>query len=485
MRIISTIFLSCFLWMQLSAQSDKLQSRINAAIASSDFKFASVGISVVDIESGSVLAGIEDNKVLIPASSQKVITTFTALELLGEDFRYETRISYDGEIQPDGTLQGNLYIIGSGDPTLGSGKFSDNYNFEDLLKNVIKEIKAYGITCIDYDIIADESYLHSFPVCPSWQWNDLGNYYAAGAWGLNINENQYLVAFDQRGKVGRRPRVKYYSPEIPGLKFSNEIVVDSSNTKDNAYIFGGPNNYYKRIVGTIPAGEGNFYIKGSIPDPPLFAAYQLHKRLNKAGIASNSYKSIYTPRDAKKLKRKDILKITSPDLKTIAKQANFRSNNLYCESMLKTLAKEKGHTGSGGHGLYEINRFLNKLKIDTRGIHMEDGSGLSVRNNISPKSLATFLQKMTQKKDLTELCKLLAVGGRNGTVAGMFKGSKAAGRVYVKSGSMNRVMTYTGYIHCRSGKWVSFSVMANGFDSEPKVMRRKLQKVMTNIYLYG
>ncbi len=485
MRLTIIIIISFFLLSSIHAQNDKLQSRINAAIASSDFKFASVGISVIDIESGNVLAGIEDNKVLIPASSQKVITTLTALELLGEDFRYETRIAYDGIIQPDGTLQGNLYIIGSGDPTLGSGRFSDNFNFEDLLKNIVKEIKKFGITCIDYDIIADESYLHSFPVCPSWQWNDLGNYYAAGAWGLNINENQYLVAFDQRGKVGRRPRVKYYSPEIPGLKFSNEIVVDSSNTKDNAYIFGGPNNYYKRIVGTIPAGEGNFYIKGSIPDPPLFAAFQLQKRLRKAGISSDGYKSIYTPRDAKKLKRKDIITITSPDLKTIAKQANFRSNNLYCESMLKTIAKERGHTGSGGHGLYEINKFLRKLKIDTRGIHLEDGSGLSVRNNISPKSLASFLQKMTKKKDLSELCKLLAVGGRNGTVAGMFKGSKAAGRVYVKSGSMNRVMTFTGYIHCKSNRWVSFSVMANGFDTEPKVMRRKLQKVMTNIYLYG
>jgi len=116
---------------------------------------------------------------------------------------------------------------------------------------------------------------------------------------------------------------------------------------------------------------------------------------------------------------------------------------------------------------------------------LEDGSGLSVRNNISPHGLASFLQKMTSKKDRSELCDLLAVGGRNGTVAGLFKGSKAAGRVYLKSGSMNRVMTYTGYIHCKSGKWVSFAVMANGFDAEPKVIRKKLERIMINIYKYG
>lgn len=485
MRILFVIAQLLFFSSFVLAQSQKLQTRINASVASSAFKYSNIGVAVVDLESGKTLAGISQNKVLVPASSQKVITTFAALELLGEDFVYETKIAHDGIIQADGTLEGNLYIIGSGDPTLGSSRFSGTLNFEDLLNKLLEEIEEYGITCIDGDIIADESYLHSFPVCPSWQWNDLGNYYASGAWGLNINENQYLVAFDKRGKVGLRPRIKYYSPEIPGLKFSNEIVVDSSNTKDNAYIFGGPNNYFKRIVGTIPAGEGNFYIKGSIPDPPLFAAFQLHKKLKKAKIPSGGYRSMYDPKESKKVKRKIITVITSPPLKDILKSANYRSVNLYCESLLKTIAKHKGHTGSGGHGLYEINKFLNRLKVDTKGIHLEDGSGLSVRNNISPHGLATFLQKMTKKKELDELTSLLAVGGRNGTVAGMFKGSKAAGNVYLKSGSMNRILSFTGYIKCKSGKWVSFAVMANGFSIDSKKMRPKLEKVMTNIYLYG
>ncbi len=484
MRIFLLVFAVFFGHISL-AQSNKLQTRINAAVASSAFKHANVGVSVIDLETGSTLAGLNQNKVLVPASSQKVITTFAALDILGEDHEFVTTIAYDGAMQADGTIEGNLYIIGQGDPTLGTSKLSEVLNFEKLMETIVDEVEKFGITCIDGNIIADESFLHSFPVCPSWQWNDLGNYYAAGAWGLNINENQYLVAFDKRGKVGTRPRVKYYTPEIPGLEFSNEIVVDSSNTKDNAYIFGGPNNYYKRIVGTIPAGEGNFYIKGSIPDPPYFAAFQLHQYLKKAKIPSSGYESIYDPVESKKLKRKIIAEITSPELKTIIRSANLTSNNLYCEALLKTIAKKKGHTGSGGHGLYEINKFLRKLKVDTEGVHMEDGSGLSVRNNVSPEALASFLQKITTKIDREEICKLLAVGGRNGTVAGLFKGSKAAGRVYLKSGSMNRIQSYTGYIHCKSGRWVSFAVMVNGYDISAKAMRRKLEKVMTNIYLFG
>jgi D-alanyl-D-alanine carboxypeptidase/D-alanyl-D-alanine-endopeptidase (penicillin-binding protein 4) len=485
MRALLPLFIIMITSFLSFGQSQKLQTRINASVASSTFKYSNIGVAVVDLETGKTVAGVNQNKVLVPASSQKVITTFAALELLGEDFVYETKIAHDGEVLPDGNLVGNIYIVGSGDPTLGSSRFKGTLNFEDLLENLLDQIKEYGITCIDGDIIADESFLHSFPVCPSWQWNDLGNYYASGAWGLNLNENQYLIAFDKRGAVGRRPRIKYYSPEIPGLQFSNEIVVDSSNTKDNAYIFGGPNNYFKRIVGTIPAGEGNFYIKGSIPDPPLFAAYQLYKKLADADIYSSGYRSIYDPVESKKIKKEDIAIIYSPPLKKILKTANYKSVNLYCESLLKTIAKHKGHTGSGGHGLYEINKFLHKLKVDTKGIHLEDGSGLSARNNISPHGLAIFLQRMTKKKELPELLELLAVGGRNGTVAGMFKGSKAAGNVYAKSGSMNRVLTYTGYIKCKSGRWVSYAVMSNGFSIESKQMRRKLEKVMTNIYLYG
>jgi len=481
----SLFIISLFCFQLSFSQSNKLQTRINAAVASSTFKHASVGVSVIDLETGKTLAGLNQNKVLVPASSQKVITTFSALEILGEEHEFVTTLAYDGAMQADGTIEGNIYLIGQGDPTLGSSKLSGVLNFENLMETLVEEIEKFGITCIDGEVIADESFLHSFPVCPSWQWNDLGNYYAAGAWGLNMNENQYLVAFDKRGKVGTRPRIKYYSPAIPGLEFSNEIVVDSSNTKDNAYIFGGPNNYYKRIVGTIPAGKGNFYIKGSIPDPPYFAAFQLYRYLKKAKIPSGGYNSMYDPVEAKKLKRKVIAEITSPDLKTIIRSANLTSNNLYCEALLKTIAKKKGHAGSGGHGLYEIKKFLRKLKVDTEGVHMEDGSGLSVRNNVSPEGLASFLQKITTKIEREDICKLLAVGGRNGTVAGMFKGSKAAGRVYVKSGSMNRIQSYTGYIHCKSGKWVSFAVMVNGYDITAKKMRRKLEKVMTNIYLYG
>ena len=460
-----------------------LDARINKHLGSKDFKYAGISITVLDLESGSVVAGVNEHKVMIPASSQKVLTTFTALDILGEDFTFKTELSYSGKIDTEGNLKGNIYIVGSGDPTLGSRKFDEILPFKDLLKRISKEIKRAGILNIEGNIIADESIFNSYPISPSWQWNDLGNYYAAGAWGININENQYSIFLNKRAKIGNRPKISGYGPKVPGLDLSNEITVDSSNTGDNAYIFGGPYNYKKRIVGTIPAGKGNFSIKGSIPDPPYFLAYHVFEQLRKDGISAESYEALYEP---KKIKKNHIYTFESPPLRKIVRRANFESNNLYCESLLKTLATEEAKGGSGGLGIYILKKFLRKLKVKTESLHMEDGSGLSARNNINSMLLASFLRKYALKyDDMSSLTSLLPRAGATGTLSKMFRNSPAKGKVWAKSGSMDRVMSYTGFIKTKSGKWVSFAIITNGFSIKLKRMRVKLERIMTDIYKYG
>ncbi len=461
----------------------KLQSKLLAHAGYRDFKHANISVSVIDVEGGKLIAGINENKVLIPASSLKVITTLSSLNILGDDFTFDTKLAYSGKIASDGTLNGDIYIVGSGDPTLGSAKFKTTKSYVEVIKDMTQAIRRAGITCIEGDIIADESIYNSFPISPSWQWNDLGNYYASGAWGLNINENQYRVYLDKRGKVGYRPRVRAIDPRIPNLDLSNELVVDSVGTGDNAYIFGGPYNFYKRIVGTIPQGPGDFVIKGSIPDPPLFVAQLLQKSLKKRGIQSQDAKSTFENDRPKKTK--DILKIQSPSLKEIVKRTNMESNNLYCESILKKLGAEKGTEGQAGIGIYILKKYLRKLGVATESLHMEDGSGLSARSNVSSLFLASFLQKFAKKNTLEYTVKMLPTGGGPGTLSGMFKKSPARGRVFAKSGSMSRVLSYTGFIKNKRGTWVSFSIIVNGFNKKHNVVRKKLEAMMTDIYKYS
>lgn len=457
------------------------EQAIEKLISKSVYKHANVSIAAFDIETKKQIVDIRSEKMLIPASSMKLITTLVAIDKLGEDFRFNTEISYDGTIEPDGTLKGNIYIVGSGDPTLGSKRIKDQPDMEELLVIIRDAIIDFGITCIDGDIVADESVFDSFPISPSWQWNDLGNYYAGGSWGLNINENEYYIYLNKRGKVGTRPAVKFFAPHIPDLDLSNEITVDSSNTGDNAYIFGGPYNYYKRLTGTIPAGSGTFTIKGSIPDPPLFFAYHVREKLTKANIQSESYSSIFKK---SKKKRRSIKMLQSQELKDIVKLTNMKSINLYAESLLKTIAGKAKMRASGGAGIAVIKKALKKEGVSISGLHMEDGSGLSARSAVSSKVFAQTVMAYTNKMGVEKICKLLPRGGREGTVVNMFAGSGMEGKVWLKSGSMDRVFSYSGLLQNKEGKWTSFSVIVNGFSEKHRVMRPKLEKIIKKIYLH-
>jgi D-alanyl-D-alanine carboxypeptidase/D-alanyl-D-alanine-endopeptidase (penicillin-binding protein 4) len=478
-----------FIWLlisiacQIHAETDRLQERFDQILDAKELKHAAISCSVFNTKSNDLVLGINQDMSLIPASSLKLITTLSALNVLGDDFIFTTRISYQGEILSDGTLDGDVYVEGSGDPSLGTTDFKSTISFVALLKDIVKAIQKAGINCIEGDIIADESIFNSFPVNPTWQWNDLGNYYASGAWGINVLENQYQVYFQQTNKIGATPQIHHYFPEIPGLELQNEIETDSVGTGDNAYIFGGPYNYKKRIVGTIPAGNELFMIKGSIPDPPLFFVYHLQKELIKKGIQSNNIQTHYTQKHKKG--RKKLVEIDSPKLIDLSRKANFESNNLYCESLLKRLGFEEKGEGSGEIGKRVIKKFFRANDIPTEGLHLVDGSGLSARNLMSSYVMVLFLDRMLDKMGFKKLRSLIPKTGAQGTVRGLLKGKKAAGHVWAKSGSMERVLSYSGLIKSKNGSILSFCFIINGHSIKNSKLSHLMQELMNSVYELG
>jgi len=463
----------------------KLQSKMEKHFSQSSYKHAALSICVMDMETNKVIAAINPETSLVPASSLKLITTLSSLDILGSDYQYETKISYSGRLDPDGTLTGNVYIVGSGDPTLGSSRVALSgavLPFKKLIVNIGQAIRDHGITCIDGDVIADESIFDSYPISPSWQWNDLGNYYASGAWGINANENEYYIYFKRNYGVGRMTKLHSYEPYIPKLVLENEVTIDSSNTPDNAYVFGGPYDFKKRIVGTVPYGQGTFRIKGSIPDPPTFFAYHVYDQLRKYQISSRGYKAKFKP---KKVKMKEIKTYKSPNLAKIAKVTNFHSVNIYAESLMKTIGAEKNNRGSGGAGLYIVQKNMRNNGLKLTPLHMEDGSGLSARNVISSKFMCQFLDKMYDKIDHDLLLSTLPHPGSISTVRGVNTGGRARSNIWVKSGSMERIQSFSGYIKSKSGKWLSFSIMANGLHVKNKKIRPLMGQMMRTIYEQG
>lgn len=481
MKVKLFLSISCLLTLGLSGQkyNPDLQSVIVETLEDEVFRNANASVCVVDIKSGEIIAGFRENKVLVPASSLKLFTSFCGLVYLGPDFRFRTTLEYDGKLKADGTLEGNVYIKGGGDPTLGSTRSDNVLSMDQLMVDMYHAILQKGINCVKGNIVSDESVFDSYPVSPSWQWNDLGNYYASGAWGLNINENQYYVHFGDRQFIGSQARIKNVYPVIRGLKLSNEVTIDSSHTGDQAYIFGGPYNFEKRIVGTIPRGTGLFTIKGSIPDPPKFAAEQLATILTNSNIQSDNSSTQFRKEGEKRVVIKEY---QSPGLKEIVALTNIESLNLHSECILKMIGLHERGQGSGQNGIAAIKTKLRSYGIDPKVLKLEDGSGLSARNQISSAAMALFLSEVTQEIDLEILLETLPRGGYNGTVGNMFQNSEAKGKVWLKSGSMTGIQSYSGYLQTKSGKWLSFSVIINGFSAKGSVVRRKLNDLIQEIY---
>lgn len=456
--------------------NDLVSSKFNKGV----FTSANISLSVIACENGNEIINHRSKKNLVPASSLKLFTTLTSLKTLKPSYTFITSLGYRGKISPDGTLIGDLIIKGSGDPTLGSDRIKGTSSFDDVLLQFSKAVLDAGINCIEGKIIVDESIFDSYPVAPSWQWNDLGNYYATGAWGVNINENLYYLAFNNKGSIGSIPKLKSINPKVLDLSFSNELAIDSSHTGDQAYIFGGPYNFRKRIVGTIPQGNGHFTIKGSIPNPPLFFGQKLKEYLAELNIQVLDVNVNFSP---KKYITEPLSTVESPHLKDIVRRANFDSHNLYAEALLKIMGYHERGQGSGQNGIAVIKNQLSKYGIDNSEFILYDGSGLSARNNISSHAMAKFLYKFSQDVKIENAIKFIPRGSYEGTVRSMFKSSISKGNIWLKSGSMEGVQSYSGYIQSKDKKWYAFSFIVNGFSTKGRSMRYQMEKILDDIYL--
>lgn len=486
MLVVMKIFLLFFtlITVQSVIGQNELQRKLDSIVGNFNLKDVHLGISVRDAASGDILADIQKDKMMIPASSLKLITTLTSLDILGSDFRYETRVSYDGFLHENGILEGNVYIEGSGDPSLGSDRIPGVLSSSALFSKIVEDIQKAGITCIEGKIIADASSFGCDPVSSSWQWEDLGNYYAAGVWGLNIHENSYNLWYECDGPVGGLTTIAYCEPHVPNLVFDNKVRIGKSYTGDNASIFGGPYTSTKKVTGTLPKGKSLFKIKGSMPDPPHFFTFNLWKELEKYRMGGDTIFTQLEP-DQYKCNRKPISHYQSPDLKTLVKHTNESSINLYAESILRTIGIKEFQNGSDSAGIAAINKQLFSLGCGDIFFKLDDGSGLSEKNQVSPDLMSLFLVGFLKRNDKELVKEIIPSVGERGTVKRLLANSDAKGKIWAKSGSLNNVLSYTGYCETSAGKFIAFSIICNTHKSGGKrVKRAELEKILEAIYRF-
>ena len=461
------------------------QSTLNQFVQDPDVQHAGVSFCAIDIAANRIVAEHNADLSLIPASSLKVVTTATALGILGADYRFETRLEYDGQLSANGTLRGNVYITGTGDPTLASPDMEGVKSFDALMQNFVDAIKKAGIRRIEGFVVGDASFYETAATGRTWIWEDMGNYYAGGAYGLNIHENLYYMDFRLSPTLNQAPTFKTTRPEVPDLQVFNELQSAGAKSGDNAYIFGSPYTRTRYIRGTLPIGAKTFTIKGSIPEPAYFAAHHLSENLEKNGIYTGdcvTTQRLLLQKEKRNLSRKVIATIQSPPLKKIVERANMKSVNLYCESLLKAMGQRKSGKGTSTAGLEAIQDYWTERGVNMKGCIMKDGSGLSPRNAVSAKHFAQIMRKIAKDPTVFDhFYDSLPVAARSGSLSGMFKGTKAAGNLRAKSGYMEGVRSYTGYVKNAAGKDLAFSIIVNNYSGSSGDMRRKIEQLLLGI----
>lgn len=421
-----------------------------------------------------------------PASVLKTVATATALEILGEDYRYPTTLEYDGILE-SGTLEGNLYIKGSGDPSLGSSHFAPGQN--KFLSTWIAALQKAGIKHITGSVISDESIFDTEGVSIKWLREDMGNYYAPGSYGISIFDNMYKLSL-QTGAAGTRPVLKGTEPDIPFIRFKNYLKA-APVSSDSAYIIGAPLDDVRYLYGVLPANREAYVLKGDIPDPALYLARYLTDQLQQKGIRVDGSPSCYRieveENRWKKGERKEIVTTYSPTLREIASVCNHVSHNLYADALVKTVGlqykpRRNEMISSFGRGVQVVKEYWEKKGLDVFPLRMNDGSGLAPADKVSAGFMGELLVYMATESAVSDaFIASLPQAGIEGSVRNFLKGSKLQGKAHLKSGGITGVRSYAGYI-TKDGRTYAVAVFSNNYSCPMSRMTRALEKLLLQLF---
>ncbi len=432
---------------------------------------ANISLLVKNITTGKTIAEYNSRLSIVPASTMKVVSTATALELLGREYRFKTTLEMDGQLLKDGTLNGNLYINGGGDPTLGSDKLGD----KNFLQKWVEAVQSAGIKRINGKIIAVESCLEKQVINPRWTWEDMGNYFAPGIHSISYLDNTFKVVFNS-GRIGTAPEIIRTEPEIPLLEFDNQLI-SSSTKSDNCYFYGAPYSLNRSLVGEIPANRNEFVSKGDMPHPALILLNDFDKALNTAGVETNSKLEQQFAASNNKV----IYTHFSPILAEIISEVNFQSNNHYAEYVFKQISRTATVAGSSEGSATKISDYWAQKGLSTKELFQYDGSGLSPVNAVSANFFVELLEYMNKKSaNSGAFFASLPVSGKTGTLKNFLSNTSLAGKVHAKSGTILRVKSYTGYIETSKGI-LAFAVVVNNANGASKEVTAKIENFLLEV----
>ncbi len=406
-----------------------------------------------------------------PASLLKSVTTATALEVLGPDYTYKTRVGYNGIIR-NGVLYGDIVVIPGSDPTLGSEHF-DGTDSDVVFEKIKQAISDNHIQSVTGDIQVQQLQ-DDVPYPGSRLWEDMGNYYGGIPHVLNYKDNTIRITL-KSGEVGSLCKIVGLHPDNVAYQFNSKVLASSSK-KDSAYVYGIKDIFSWWVEGSIPANRNDFTIKAAMPDPSVYFVDDLRDYLSVAGISVGQKLEPYGDMEEG---FNLLCTIESPKLSEIIEVTNHESNNLFADQLFLTLGEYYFETASWDNGVKALEKFWSS-KIDfNNNFSIKDGSGLSPKNKVTPSGMLAVLSWMKNHSQYFDVyVESLAVGGMSGTLKYTFQNPALKGKIFGKSGSMGGVIGYCGYFQSEKG-WSSFCIIANNYVVPTKQVRSYIDSYLT------
>jgi D-alanyl-D-alanine carboxypeptidase/D-alanyl-D-alanine-endopeptidase (penicillin-binding protein 4) len=448
-------------------------------------KNGAISFLALDIQTGEKIAQLNPTRALTCASVTKLFSSATALEVLGGDKTTKTSIYYSGKIDSQLVLNGDIWIRGGGDVTLGSRYFSIQSEELKFLTDWCDSLIRKGIRKVKGSVVADGSEFGYSSAPKGWHEDDIGNYYGAIPAGLNFYDNLIKVSL-KTGVVGSKSYVIDVFPFVPNLNLIN-TVISANVISDESSISGLPYSLNRKITGRLPANQNKFIVKGSMPDPEYMLAHEFVRFLNSKGITveggakSVRLSQLTIPKYDRELTL--LFQHESKSIREIAFWTNVKSVNLYAEGLVKLLGYFTSGNGTTEAGL-EVIRDFWKDKINTTNLVLNDGSGLSRMNAISAQHLCELLKFMSISSNFDLFKSTLPIAGKNGTISTLCKGGSGEGIIYAKSGTFKTTKSLAGYVDSKTGKKIAFAFVVNNFNCSSKQITNKMEKILNALAEY-
>jgi D-alanyl-D-alanine carboxypeptidase/D-alanyl-D-alanine-endopeptidase (penicillin-binding protein 4) len=486
-------FLSLFILAHVLLAGPSLREGIDAILESSPAaRRAFWGIQVVSLKTGDILYERGQERFFTPASNTKLFSTALALIRLGPDHRFQTVVGADRELDPSGRLAGDLLFVGGGDPMLSARevpyrKGPVTGNPLRAIEELAEQLAARGLRRIDGDLIGDDTAYVWEPCAEGWGQEDVLWEYGAPVSALTVNDNSIRLTL-RPGKLAGEPTRVFLSPPFEYYSIDNRVVTTSGG-EPNLHVERRPGSRELRLWGTIPAGfRGKSYLL-AVDDPALYAAATLADALTRRGvvITGRALARHRFPDEVPDLKNSqspvhavpkvELVRRTSPPLVEILRIINKVSQNLHIELVLRETARMRRNVGSREAGMEELKAFLGEVGISEREYELEDGSGLSRKNLVTPAAVVKLLHYMYKSEYRDAWLGLLPVGGEDGTLSWRFGGNPNARRLRAKTGTLGHVSALSGYAETRSGNLLAFSILVNNYNAPASVILRLIDKI--------